>query len=333
METPLVSVIVPVYNIEGYVRQCVGSITGQTCKNIEIILIDDGSTDGSPAVCDELSVSDTRVKVLHTPNGGLSAARNTGIEASKGDYVTFIDGDDYVSADYVLRLYELMKEYRTDISMTNYRIRHGCGEAKKAEKAEALPYVLAMNRHDAMETFLYQKHFGTMVCGKLFRKALFDGLKFPVGKIVEDMGLFYKLLDRAEKVVYSSAADYVYVQRAGSISHSQKKKFTKDYVMFAEEMKRHIAQNHPDLLAAAVSRCFSANVNCLKNIPFRELYGEEYKDVRANIARYRKSVLLNAKAPFVNRAGAALSYLGTGTLKACKALYDTLLYFLSHRYK
>jgi glycosyltransferase involved in cell wall biosynthesis len=322
METPLISVIVPVYNIEGYVRKCVDSIIKQTYSNIEIILVDDGSTDGSSAVCDELADSDARVKVFHTTNGGQSVARNIGIKASSGDYFAFIDGDDYVAADYILHLFELLKEYQADISVTNYCIQRDGGKKSKEEKV--IPYVLFMNRYEALEMLLYKKYFSTSVCGKLFRRSLFDGVEFLSGKVIEDLGFLYKVFDKADRLVYSSAVDYVYVQRSTSTLHTRGEAIIRDCVVLAEEMKEYIICRYPDLTNAVISRCFSANVYCLKYIPLRKLYRKEYTNIRANIVKYRKSTFFNAAAPLNTRNAAFLSYLGIWFLRAVIAIYNAL---------
>jgi glycosyltransferase involved in cell wall biosynthesis len=322
LKNPLISVIVPVYNIEKYIRKCVDSIVKQTYKNIEIILVDDGSTDSCPAICDELATLDTRIKVLHTANGGSSVARNVGIKISKGDCITFIDGDDYVTSNYVLYLHELTKEYHADISITNYCIQHDGKEKLKEQKEH--PYVVFMNRYEALDTFLHQKHFGPSVWGKLFYRSLFDEVEFPEGKVAQDLGIIYKLLDRANRVVYSSAVDYIYVQRSTSITYTQRDRLENDVPEILEEMTRYITAKYPDLEDAVTCCCFGHNIRNLKHIPFREIYAEKHKNVRDNIVRYRKSVLMNPKVSFNTRSCAALSYLGIGTLKVCKTLYDKI---------
>jgi glycosyltransferase involved in cell wall biosynthesis len=322
MEGPLISVIVPVYNIEDYVRKCVESIMAQTYKNIEIVLVDDGSTDGSSAICDELAETDARIKILHTANGGQSVARNLGIKVSKGSYITFIDGDDYVTVDYILHLYELIKDHHADISITNYCIQRD--GAKKPERKKDLSYVLLINRQEALEILLYKKHFSTSICGRLFRKALFDGLELLPGKVLEDLGFLYKLFDRAERLVYSSVVDYVYVQRSTSTLHTQSEAIIKDGVEIAEEMKQYITRKYPDLTEAVISRCFSSNVYCLKYISLRKLYRKEYANIRANIVKYRKSVLVNAAVSLKTRGAAFLSYFGIWFLRIVIAIYNAL---------
>jgi glycosyltransferase involved in cell wall biosynthesis len=322
MEGPLISVIVPVYNIEEYVRKCLGSIMEQTYKNIEIIVVDDGSTDGSSAICDELAASDSRMKVLHTTNGGQSVARNRGIKASNGDYIAFVDGDDYVAVDYILHLYELMKEHRADISITNYCVQRD--GAKEPEKEKEPLYVIFMNRREALEMLLYKKHFSTSVWGRLFRRSLFDGVEFPAGKILEDFALLYKIVDRAERLVYSSVVDYIYVQRATSTLHAKGETIIKDLPAFSEEMKQYVTRKYPELTEAVVFRCFFTSVSCLKYIPFRKLYRKEYANIRANIVKYRKNTLMNAEALLKARGAALLSYFGIWFLRIAMAIHNAL---------
>jgi glycosyltransferase involved in cell wall biosynthesis len=330
MENPLISVVVPVYDIEKYIRRCVGTLTEQTYKNIEIILVDDGSADASPAICDGLAEADARLKVLHTANNGQSAAKNAAVRVSKGDYITFVDGDDYVAADYVLHLYELTRAHHADIAITDYRIQRD-GEEKfdrggepGKKPGEKPPYVLLMNRYEALETLLYQKHFRQLSCGKLFRRSLFGGIEFPEGKVAEDLATFYKLLDRTELVAYSSAADYVYVQRSTSTIHAQRDRVKNDALEFLEEMERYILNKYPNLEKAAAFYCFVHSFHDLKQTPFREVYKAEHAKLRHNLIKYRRSVLTNAKARLSTRACAALSYLGIGTLMLCKAIYDRM---------
>jgi glycosyltransferase involved in cell wall biosynthesis len=326
MENPLISIIVPVYNIEKYIRKCVDTITRQTYKNLEIILVAGGSTDGSSAICDELAASDVRIKVLRTVNGGQAVARNRGIKASRGDYLAFVDGDDYVTADYVLHLYELMKEHHADISITNYCIQRDSGKKRRIKERPSL--VLSMDRYGALETFLYLKYFGPSCWGKLFHRSLFDEIEFPEGKLAEDLEILYKLLDKTEYVVYSSVVDYVYVQRLTSSTYTQKSKGEKDVLEILEEMTQYITNKYPNLSKAVICTCWGHSIRTLKFIPFLEIYKKEHSQVRDNIIKYRKIVLVNPKVSFNTRACAALSYLGIGTLWVCKAIYDRAKSFI-----
>jgi len=311
----LISVVVPVYNISKYVRKCVDSIVNQSYRNLEILLVNDCSTDDSAEICDELAKGDDRIKVFHhTVNQGLSVSRNTGVEASTADYVAFIDGDDYVVADYIARLYGLMTECNADISITSF-IKEYEGSGKRKPEKKQPPYTIVFEKHETMEVYLYQKHFITSAWGRLFRKSVIDGIPFPPGRINEDIGVLYKYVDRADRLVYRSSPDYIYIQRATSIVRTKQFEMKRDYIELAEEMLAFMEEKYPHLREACISRCFSANIKVFMTIPLGWIYRDENKSIIHNIKLYRKSVFRNPKARLVNRGCAGLSYLGMWALK------------------
>ena len=213
-EKPIISVIVPVYNIELYLKKCVVSILEQAYGNLEIILIDDGSTDNSSCLCDLLAKNDSRITVIHQKNRGLSAARNTGIEHAHGSYIAFIDGDDYISPFMIEKLYNRIRMDCSDIAV--------CGFKRVSESYQELDCVsipdLLISGQDAVRMH-YQETKGIMqiVCNKLYKISLFDTVRFPVGKIHEDDFTFYRILDISKRVSILSDALYYYVQRKNSI--------------------------------------------------------------------------------------------------------------------
>lgn len=315
MQNELISVIVPVYNVERYVHRCVKSIVVQNYKNLEIILINDCSTDNCAEICDEFAKQDDRIRVIHlSKNQGLSVARNTGIAESSGEYLAFIDSDDYVLPDYIARLYGLLKKCGAEISITDF-IKEYEINGRREKKRSKKPYTLIMSRNEAMETFLYQRHFITSACGRLFERSLFDDIEFPPGRVHEDVGIMHKLFDKANCVVYNSSHDYVYLQRPTSIVHTKQNDKERDSLQFSEEMREFIEGKYPDLKDAAISKCFSACILILKDIPFSEIHKETHAAVISKIKQYRKSVLLNPKARVINRGCAFLSFGGIGVLK------------------
>jgi len=204
---PQISIIVPVYNVEEYLKVCVESLLKQRLNIFEIILVDDGSTDGSGVICDKYAESDKRVKVIHKSNGGTSSARNMGLDVAKGDYIGFVDGDDYVSENMYELLIKSMKEYVCDISVCNINLM--------SENNEDEPYHKnakdeQFNRESAMKELLTNTILTFSVCNKLFKKSVFNGLRFKEGIIQEDMDIVYKLVHRAQKVSYLSTPLYNY---------------------------------------------------------------------------------------------------------------------------
>ena len=214
----LISVIVPVYHIEPYLRGCLDSIAGQTYKNLDVILIDDGSDDGCPAICDEYAARDSRFRVIHQENRGLSAARNRGIEEAWGDILTFVDGDDRLHPRFCDILYRRMTEAGADVAVGNYDFIHQIDEEKEDRSQEQKVFV----RTGYEAQFLFYDGAMCIRNGvawlKLYRKALFENIRFPEGKIHEDTFVMPFIYDLAKTVVYTDAVIYYYLVRLGSIT-------------------------------------------------------------------------------------------------------------------
>lgn len=214
----MVSVIVPVYNVEKCLRRCIDSILRQTYTNFELILIDDGSTDGSGAICDEYARKDNRIKVIHRENGGLSAARNSGLEVMTGEYVTFIDSDDYVTDNYIEYMYTLMVENKGDISAVSHEMIFDDTENGLDLNENS---VLSYDQKDIIKELLKMTDaMGHMAWGKLYKEGLFNDIRYPEGKLYEDLAVIYDILLKADRVVVSDARLYKYYIRTGSIMQS-----------------------------------------------------------------------------------------------------------------
>lgn len=195
---PLVSVVVPIYNVELYLKECVDSILSQTYKNIEVILVDDESPDLCGKICDDYAAMDGRIKVVHKKNGGLSDARNAGMKVATGDLITFVDSDDYISKDFVKILFEAMSENNSDIAIANMK-----RTSRRDDKNTVIDWkVSSYKNEDALIRMLYGTPFGTSACGKLFKRSLFTGVEFPYGKFSEDLFTIYKTILKSENVTY-----------------------------------------------------------------------------------------------------------------------------------
>lgn len=213
----LISVIAPVYNVKPYLYECINSILEQKYKNFELLLIDDGSTDGSGDICDELAEKDNRIRVIHKENGGLSFARNTGVKAAKGSYVCFIDSDDVISEDYLKILYENAKLYDADVSQCRY--------VKFYSGKEFFPLLNNIpqksNKEDLFERLTYTGTVDsislTIACNKLIRREIAEKISFPEGKLHEDEFYVNYLMEKAERFAETPAELYFYRQRNDSI--------------------------------------------------------------------------------------------------------------------
>ena len=200
---PLISVIVPVYNVENYLDKSIGSILAQTYQNLELILVDDGSKDASGAMCDAWRAKDARIRVIHQANGGQALARNHGIDEAAGAYLAFIDSDDWIAPDYLETLYRLLQEHRAEISICDKQmIYESGGQAKSSEEEDQ---IRDYTNREALKALFYQREIDNSPWGKLYRASLFNGVRFPEGKIYEDLGTIYRLLYQCEAVLLSSA--------------------------------------------------------------------------------------------------------------------------------
>lgn len=214
---PLITVAVPIYNVENYLSECIDSIIAQSYKNLEIILVDDGSPDKCGELCDEYQKADMRIRVIHQKNKGLSGARNSAIDIAEGEYITFVDSDDWISQDMVEKLYQKMVEMHADMVVSGIESFYEDG-TKKSNNHEK--EVLNYTREEALDCFLFNDYLTPCVCGKLYKTSLWDDVRHPEGKLFEDQFTTYKIIDRCDKIVYLTTPMYHYRKRSGSIGHS-----------------------------------------------------------------------------------------------------------------
>ena len=218
-DTPIknkISVIVPVYGVEQYLDKCIESIVGQTYENLEIILVDDGSPDNCPAMCDKWARKDSRIKVIHKENGGLSDARNVGIEAATGEYLAFVDSDDWLNTEMYQKLYDAMIKEDADYCACN--IVSWFNENRQIENNKR-EYCVG-NSEEFIGRLYNQAQFPVAAWCKLVKRTTWGAVRFPVGKIYEDAFTTYRIIDRAEKIVQIPDALYYYRIRENSIMTS-----------------------------------------------------------------------------------------------------------------
>lgn len=209
---PLISIIVPVYNVKNYLEKCLQSICGQTYKNLEIILIDDGSSDGSGELCDLFAQRDGRIKVIHQTNAGQSAARNRGLAVAQGEFLGFVDSDDWIEPDMYEFLYCLLKENEADISICSHcRDKDGGSVVKYASGKQ-----FVFTRDEGIRALAVDKHIRNYVWDKLYKRCLFSDIAFPLNRIFEDIAISYQVFYKAENIVMRDLPKYHYVIREGS---------------------------------------------------------------------------------------------------------------------
>lgn len=216
----LISVIVPIYNVEKYLPKCIESIQRQTYQNLEIILVDDGSCDRCPGICDKFAKDDSRIKVIHKKNGGLSDARNMGIEVANGKYLAFVDSDDYISQDMIKKLYCAIIRDNSDMAICNIEY---IDENNNPLNSNAI-HVLDMTVEElGFWTKLYEGYYTYCVVAwnKLYSKNLFVNTRYDVGKLHEDEFIIHKLVSKCKKISFLSEKLYYYLQREQSITRSE----------------------------------------------------------------------------------------------------------------
>lgn len=243
----LVSIIVPIYKVESYLQRCLDSIVNQSYTNLEIILVDDGSPDACPQICDEYATRDNRIVVIHKNNGGLSDARNAGLDISKGKYISFVDSDDWIDTQYVETLLALITTENSDIAFgenkpfyTNYSTRD-----KKKQY-----FVTNYTQLESLEA-LFSKNLvsHTVSWGKLYKRELFINVRFPVGRFHEDEFTTYILFSKSSKITYTNACLYYYRQRANSITSSA---HNEDFICAREQQLAFFKRYHFESVAPLV---------------------------------------------------------------------------------
>ncbi len=246
----MISVIVPVYKVEKYLDRCVDSIVGQTYKNLEIILVDDGSPDSCPSMCDEWAKKDSRIKVIHKQNGGPSDARNAGMKVANGEYIGFVDSDDYISSDMYERLLDSIEKTDSDISCCGAKMVWEDGrERLLTPDGEHI-----LDNLQAVKSIICEDVLKQVVWNRLYKTELVSDIMFPVGKYHEDVFWNYKAISRAKKVSALSAPCYFYTQREGSIMSAGYSEKRMDAVSAYEERSDFMAENYPSLLPLARSK-------------------------------------------------------------------------------
>ena len=241
---PLISVIVPVYNVEPYLDQCVESIVNQTYKNLEIILVDDGSPDNCPAMCDKWAEIDSRIIVIHKENGGLSDARNAGLRIAAGEYIGFVDSDDWIAYDFFEKLYEPCKIYGCEISACDVEFT----ESREAQigKYETGEYRIG-SPEDALHDLIRGIGYRAVVWNKLYAAHLLSNETFPVGKYHEDEYFTYRIIGKAKLLSYTLASKYYYFQRDTGIVRSISPKHLDALEAYIERIV-YLETSYPKLL-------------------------------------------------------------------------------------
>ena len=312
METPLISIIVPCYNVEAYLPKCVDSILSQTYSNLEIILVDDGSPDRCGDICDEYAKRDCRIRVIHKKNGGLSDARNVAIDIAKGEYITFVDSDDYVSPDYIETLYGLVEKYRCKVGVAWLRTFN---EGRKADTIQHAYFDKVFDRMEGIEKMFYQELFDTAAWCKIYHRSLFEtGIRYPFGLIYEDLPTTYLLFLQSDKIAFCNHIIYNYLLRANSIEGQPFKVNKLDSALKILEMIHEHADELKPVKKAVRCRLLSFCYHILLEMPAD--YSDKRKKILVDYVKTNRwKVLIDGRARKKARAAAAFSFFGMGVMR------------------
>lgn len=313
METQdLISVIVPVYNVAKYLDACIMSIQKQTYTHLEIILIDDGSKDESGSICDRYALEDKRIRVIHQKNAGLSATRNKGISICQGEYISFIDSDDFINKGFIETMYKVMTESGCDLVCME-AVRFYDGDEGKAysywdridnQKENYTVY----SSEQILEIAFYQKLSITDATLKLYRKKLFQDILFPVRRYYEDLATTYLFLLHSEHVAVLHHRLYAYRFRKSSIMTGTFNDKCLDCIWVGKRLIHDTEVMAPQLRKAAVCAAFRINRIVFPKISFRNRFHKE--EVWSEIIKYRKIVMQDRKAQKYERLLALSTYFG-----------------------
>lgn len=281
---PLISVIVPIYNVEKYLARCVDSIVNQTYKNLEIILVDDGSPDRCPQMCDDYAKKDSRIKVVHKNNGGLSDARNAGMAVATGKYISFIDSDDYVSDDFFECLLDVVNKENSDIAECSVVKLYG--DNRFDEFSDDLS-VKTYDTQDAMSALIAENPFHQHVWNKLYKTELVRDIPYAVGKLNEDEFWTYQVFGRANKVSKLNKTMYYYFQRNSSIMGVGYNIRRLDALDGKANRQKYIENNFPDLSTQAKIDLYCSCMFAYQSV-LKFMSGADKKKALELIRKYRK---------------------------------------------
>ena len=303
----------PAYNAEAFLDQCIASIVAQSYPHLEILVVDDGSTDGTGQLCDRWAERDRRIRVIHQPNGGHSAARNTALDAMTGELVMMVDSDDVLHPKFTATLLDAMRQTDADIAVCSYIPFYN--DVPGFPNAKRTDAVRRYSQHEAILAVLYQQGLTHSPWGRLFKASLFEGLRFPLGIIYEDLAIIYPLLRRCRLVVSIGNILYGYRQHENNSMRVFSPRRTA-VLDVCENLERQMQNDDPQYLKAARSRLLSAYFNILllshqdKSGNYRELQDRCW----AGITRLRKRCLVDPKVRFKNKLGILASFLGRNIL-------------------
>lgn len=293
MEKRLISIIVPIYKVEKYLNRCIDSILNQSYKNIEVILVDDGSPDNCGKICDEYLLKDNRIRVIHKENGGLSSARNAGLDIATGDYIGFVDSDDWIEPKMYETLIENVIKYNAQISVGGVvdLLEEGNKYTSIKSTFDGNIKIECLNKEDAMKKFFLGSW---SAWDKIYKREVHEKIRFPEGEINEDEAIAMQILDNCEKIVYTNEVFYNYIKRSDSITTSEFSEKKLDWYKNCKRNLEFIKENYSSLNEYAEVRFCNSIMWSLRCIAIEN---KDFKDsinmLLSNLRDNKKELLNN----------------------------------------
>lgn len=330
MQMRKISVIIPVYNAAGYLEKCLNSVTGQSYRELEILLVDDGSTDGSGSICDDYAKRDNRIRVVHQENAGVAAARNVGLDMATGDYIGWVDSDDWVEPEMFETMLEAMMSRDADIVICGREEHYPDKSFQMGWQQEEV-----LNKEQAMALLVEDDLVRSYLCDKLWQRELFDGVRMPDLKVFEDMAIMYQLFKRAECIVCLPDVFYHYEHNEASLTAAPSLKSRMDFYQVSKERYESLMQDFPPLaerlapvLVEAAVRIWAAYYDTPKKE--RAIYDAQIKDIAAFCWEHYKAALEKSQMGFAGRLVLRLTpYAKPWAFALCHGV--SKLYQLRHR--
>lgn len=303
---PLISVIFPVYNVEKWVEESLASVCSQTYENLEIIVVNDGSTDGSAAICSRMAETDHRVRLFDQDNMGLSGARNRGMNEANGEYLLFVDSDDVLCSEHVMLLYSCLVRHNVDIALTTMTdfAEHFDREMLQVGEEEVL------SSTEAIEIMFYQGRFDSCAQSKLFKKGLWEGIEFPLSYLHEDLPTTYRVFQKTSSVAFFPSTSYGYRRNLNGINHSVTKEEKVKTLLLLDKMVDSFSAAQSDLTDAAVCLRQSFAFHLLLNATEDSIGDDSRRRIQKTIVENRVRVIRDNRARTKTRIASAATFLG-----------------------
>lgn len=310
-----ISIIIPVYNVEMYLDRCIESVINQTYRNLQIILVDDGSTDTSGRLCDSYADDDNRIRVIHKDNGGLSDARNVGIDVATGNYIMFVDSDDWIREDCVEILAKALQYSKKKISVCEYLKTNKWKISEVSKEIDVVDFVEEWTIEEAYRHLFLYKKIDNSACAKLYERSLFREIRFPVGKLYEDQFTIYKLFHVAQGIVYVDQKMYFYYNRPGSIQNENFTLRKMDELEAAKGCVNFIMDYYPQLSEEVNCRLVSSCFHILFAINDKKRWEQQVSQLQQIIRKNRIRMIFGKNVSKKVRFGCLSTCFGFGVTR------------------